>query len=56
MSKIKLGVIFGGRTAEHEISLISAQNIINAADMKKYEIVPIGINKSGEIFYFDQWN
>jgi D-alanine-D-alanine ligase len=46
--KIKVGVIFGGKSAEHEVSLQTAQTIINALDKKKYEIVPIGITKSGK--------
>ena len=39
--KIKLGIIFGGRSGEHEVSLISAESIINALDKEKYNIVPI---------------
>ncbi|HEY7914554.1 MAG TPA: D-alanine--D-alanine ligase [Blastocatellia bacterium] len=45
--KLKVGVVFGGRSGEHEVSLRSAESIINAIDKKKYEIVPIGINKEG---------
>lgn len=45
--KIRVGVLFGGRSAEHEISLQSARNIINSIDIAKYEIVPIGITKQG---------
>src|SRR5262245_60274137 len=45
--KLRLGVIFGGRSAEHEISIQSARNIIAAADPKKYEVVPIAITKDG---------
>ncbi|MFH1079692.1 MAG: D-alanine--D-alanine ligase family protein [Pseudomonadota bacterium] len=52
MSRLNLGVIFGGRSAEHEISLISAKNIINAANKKKYNIYPIGINKKGEFLAY----
>lgn len=46
--KIRVGVLFGGRSAEHEISLLSAQNIIAAMDKSKYEIVLVGIDKNGE--------
>jgi len=46
--KIRVGVLFGGRSAEHEISLLSAKNIVNALDKEKYELVLIGINKNGE--------
>ena len=46
--KIRVGVIFGGRSAEHEVSLVSASSIIDAIDKKKYEIIPIGITPEGE--------
>ena len=45
--KIRVGVIFGGRSGEHEVSLRSAESIINAIDKKKYEVVPIGITQQG---------
>jgi D-alanine-D-alanine ligase len=46
--KLRVGVIFGGRSAEHEVSLVSATSIMNALDKKKYEIVPIGITPEGK--------
>src|SRR5436190_8075295 len=46
--KLRLGVIFGGRSGEHEVSLMSATGILNAVDKEKYEVVPIGITKSGK--------
>jgi len=45
--KLRIGVIFGGRSGEHEVSLVSATAVINALDRKKYEIVPIGITPEG---------
>jgi D-alanine-D-alanine ligase len=45
--KIRVGVIFGGRSAEHEVSLVSAASVISALDKKKYEILPIGITPEG---------
>jgi D-alanine-D-alanine ligase len=45
--KIKIGVLFGGRSAEHEVSLVSAASIIKALDKEKYEVLPIGISKEG---------
>lgn len=45
--KIRLGVLFGGKSAEHEVSLISAKNIIEALDRSKYDVFLIGIDKSG---------
>lgn len=46
--KLKIGVLFGGKSAEHEVSLQSARNVINALDKEKYEVIPIGINKEGK--------
>ncbi len=45
--KLRVGVIFGGRSGEHEVSLVSAQGIMKALDKEKYEIIPIGITKDG---------
>lgn len=45
--KIRVGVIFGGKSGEHEVSLASAQSIMRAIDKGKYEVVPIGITHEG---------
>lgn len=45
--KLRIGVIFGGRSGEHEVSLRSASSVIAALDRNKYEVVLIGITKSG---------
>jgi len=45
--KIRVGVLFGGKSAEHEVSLQSAKNVIDAMDPDKYEVVLIGIDKRG---------
>jgi D-alanine-D-alanine ligase len=45
--KIKVGVVFGGRSAEHEVSLQSAKNVLEAMDKSKYEPVLIGIDRDG---------
>jgi D-alanine-D-alanine ligase len=45
--KIRVGLIFGGRSGEHEVSLMSAQGVMNALDKEKYKVVPIGITKEG---------
>ena len=45
--KIRVAVLFGGKSAEHEVSLQSARNVIEALDKEKYEVVPIGIDKEG---------
>lgn len=46
--KLRVGVLFGGRSGEHEVSLRSAQSILKAINRKKYDVVPIGIAKSGQ--------
>ncbi len=48
--KIKVALLFGGRSAEHEVSLESAINVINAVDRDKYEPVLIGIDRQGKWF------
>ncbi len=45
--KIKVGLIFGGKSGEHEVSFCSASSIIKAIDKEKYIVVPIGITKEG---------
>jgi D-alanine-D-alanine ligase len=45
--RLRIGVIFGGRSGEHEVSLASAASVIRALDPGKYEAVPIGITKDG---------
>ncbi|KAF0861791.1 D-alanine--D-alanine ligase [Pseudomonas sp. LD120] len=47
MSKLRIGIIFGGRSAEHEVSLQSARNIVDALDRSRFEPVLIGIDKQG---------
>jgi len=46
--KKRVGIIFGGKSAEHEISLLSARNVIEAIDKDKYDVVLIGIDKTGK--------
>lgn len=45
--KLRVGVVFGGRSVEHEVSLVSAASVINALDKEKYEIIPIAITPEG---------
>src|SRR6266568_1454007 len=47
MKKLRVGILFGGRSGEHEVSLLSAASVLNAIDKDKYEVVPIGITKHG---------
>jgi D-alanine-D-alanine ligase len=46
--KLRVGVLFGGRSGEHEVSLLSAASILKAIDKKKYDVVPLGITKQGQ--------
>jgi D-alanine-D-alanine ligase len=46
--KLRIGVIFGGRSSEHEVSLISASCVLAAIDKDKYDVVPVGITKKGQ--------
>jgi D-alanine-D-alanine ligase len=48
--KIRVALLFGGKSAEHEISVISARNIFAAMDKKKYDVIAIGIDKQGRWF------
>ena len=48
--KIRVGVFFGGASVEHEVSIISASQTINALDKKKYKIVPVYITKDKEMY------
>jgi len=47
MGRIRVGVMFGGRNSEHEVSLRSARAVMEALDQERYEVVPIGIDKEG---------
>jgi len=47
MKRLRVGILFGGRSGEHEVSLLSAASIFKAIDRKKYDVVPIGITKEG---------
>lgn len=51
--KIKVGVFFGGKSVEHEISVITMNQAINSLDSEKYEVVPIYISKTGEMYTGD---
>jgi len=46
--KLRVGILFGGRSGEHEVSLLSAASILKAIDRRKFEVLPIGITKSGQ--------
>src|SRR3990167_489482 len=48
--KIRVAVLFGGRSAEHEVSLRSAENVIQYLDASRFDVVPVGIDKQGNWF------
>lgn len=48
MGKMQLGVFFGSRTCEHDVSIISAVQLMRAADSEKYDVIPVYISKQGE--------
>ena len=53
-SKIKVGILFGGQSVEHEISILSARSIYEAIDKEKYDVVLIGIDKQGGWHFSDE--
>ncbi|MGE5541475.1 MAG: D-alanine--D-alanine ligase A, partial [Bacillota bacterium] len=46
--RIRVGLIFGGRSGEHEVSLMSASSVYRYIDRDRFEVVPIGVNKEGK--------
>lgn len=56
MEKIKLGVIFGGESTENEVSVVSANSILNNLDTEKYDIYPIYIDKEGTWWKYEKQN
>lgn len=47
MGKLRLGILFGGRSGEHDVSLMSARSVLSVLDPDKYEVIPIGITQQG---------
>ncbi len=47
MGRIKVAVLFGGRSGEHEVSIMSARSVMRALDAEKYEVIPVGITRQG---------
>lgn len=56
MSTQKIGLVFGGKSPEHEVSIVSARNIYNAIDKNKFEVTLIGISSSGKWFLENETN
>ena len=45
--RLKVGILFGGRSAEHEVSVVSAQAVMAALDAARFQAIPIGVTKQG---------
>ena len=52
MKKLSVCILFGGRSPEHEVSLRSAESVLNNIDHEKYNVFPVGITKDGDWMYF----
>ncbi len=46
-NRLKVGILFGGRSAEHEVSVVSAQAVMAALDADRFQAVPIGVTRQG---------
>ena len=47
VKKLRVGIVFGGRSGEHEVSLAGAASVLAAIDRSRFEVVPIGIARDG---------
>ena len=56
MEKLRVGIVFGGKSAEHEVSLQSAKNIVDAIDKSRFDVVLLGIDKQGQWHVSDASN
>ena len=54
MPVLNIAVLVGGRSAEHQVSLVSGQSVISALDKEKYNVIPVGISQSGQWLYGDE--
>ena len=52
--KLRIGILFGGKSGEHEVSFSSASAIIKALNREKYEVIPIGITREGAWLSFEE--
>lgn len=56
MAKLRVGIVFGGKSAEHEVSLLSAKNIVDAIDKTRFDVVLLGIDKQGRWYVGEAGN
>ena len=52
MKKLKVAVLFGGASSEHEVSRMSATSVLNNLDAEKYDVLPVGITKDGRWYLY----
>ena len=52
MKKLKVAVLFGGASSEHEVSRMSATSVLNNLDTEKYDVLPVGITKDGRWYLY----
>ena len=52
--KLKIGVLYGGRSGEHDVSLCSAASVVGALNQDKYEVIAIGIGRDGRWYVQDK--
>ena len=52
MKKLKVAVLFGGASSEHEVSRMSATSVLNNLDAEKYDVLPVGITKGGRWYVY----
>ena len=53
MTKIRVAVLFGGRSSEHSVSCVSASGVMRALDQQKYDVTAIGISQGGRFHMWD---
>ena len=53
-AKMKIGILYGGRSGEHDVSLCSAASVVSALDRNKYDITAIGIDRDGRWYVQDK--
>ena len=54
MDKLKVGVIFGGKSTEHDVSIVSGTSVIKNLNKEKYEVLPIYIDENGEWYIYNK--
>ena len=53
-ARVRLVVLFGGQSAEHDVSCVTAKHVVEAADPARYSLEPVGITRDGELLVLQQ--